>query len=179
MFMDLVSSTRLAETLGNNKYHLLLREFYADMTNPILRNQGEIYQYIGDEIVVSWPVLNESSNTNCLHCYTDMRSTIFLLQEKYIQKFGVVPDFKVGLHYGKVIAGEIGVIKREITFSGDVLNTTSRIQGKCNELHVKILTSDELLSILKPESSYLPVPLGNISLRGKEKMVAVSTLEFI
>ena len=43
-----------------------------------------------------------------------MRKTITDLKEKYISKYGFVPDFKAGLHYGKVIAGEIGIIKREI-----------------------------------------------------------------
>ena len=53
MFVDLISSTAIAEALGNKKYHSLLRDFYADMTNPIIYNKGEIYQYVGDEIVIS------------------------------------------------------------------------------------------------------------------------------
>jgi adenylate cyclase len=54
MFVDLLSSTTIAEALGNEKYHNLLHDFYADITNPIIYNKGEIYQYVGDEVIVSW-----------------------------------------------------------------------------------------------------------------------------
>jgi len=54
MFVDLLSSTTIAEALGNEKYHNLLHDFYADITNPIIYNKGKIYQYVGDEVIVSW-----------------------------------------------------------------------------------------------------------------------------
>jgi adenylate cyclase len=44
MFVDLLSSTTIAEALGNKKYHNLLHDFFADITNPIIYNKGEIYQ---------------------------------------------------------------------------------------------------------------------------------------
>jgi len=108
-----------------------------------------------------------------------MRRTIVGLKEKYEAKYGLVPDFKAGLHYGKVIAGEIGIIKRDITFSGDVLNTAARIQGKCNEYRVKILSSDELLQRLSYANAYKRIQIGSIELKGKETKVALSTIELI
>jgi adenylate cyclase len=108
-----------------------------------------------------------------------MRKTIAGLKERYESKYGLVPDFKAALHYGKVIAGEIGIIKRDITFSGDVLNTTARIQSKCNEYKVKILSSDELLQKLSYARNYQRIPIGDIELKGKEAKVALSTLEMI
>jgi len=50
----------------------------------------------------------------------------------YNKDFGLLPAFKAGLHFGKVTTGEIGALKKEIIFTGDVLNTTARIQGLCN-----------------------------------------------
>ena len=179
MFVDLISSTNIAEKLGNEKYHRLLRDFYADITNAIIYNKGEIYQYVGDEIVISWKLAAGIYNNQCLKCYFDMRKTIIGLKEKYEKKYGLVPDFKAGLHYGKVIAGEIGIIKRDITFSGDVLNTTARIQSKCNEYHVKILSSDELLQKLPYNKNYQRISIGDIELKGKEIKVALSTLKMI
>ncbi len=179
MFVDLVSSTNIAEKLGNEKYHLLLRDFYADITNAIIYNKGEIYQYVGDEIVISWKLADGINNSQCLKCYFDMRKTMISLKRKYESKYALVPDFKAGLHFGKVIAGEIGIIKRDITFSGDVLNTTARIQGKCKEYKVKILSSDELLQELPYSDDYQRISIGDIELRGKETRVALSTLEII
>ncbi|MEP7373850.1 MAG: adenylate/guanylate cyclase domain-containing protein [Chitinophagaceae bacterium] len=179
MFVDLISSTTIAEKLGNEKYHLFLRDFYADITNAIIYNKGEIYQYVGDEIVISWKLDAGIANNQCLKCYFDMRKTIMGLKEKYESKYEMSPDFKAGLHYGKVIAGEIGIIKRDITFSGDVLNTASRIQSKCNEYKVKILSSDELLQKLPYENQYKRIQIGDIELKGKETKVPLSTLEII
>lgn len=177
MFVDLISSTAIAEKLTNQRYHLLLRDFYADITGAILHNKGEIYQYVGDEIVISWKLTKEGFNDWSLHCYFDMRKIITDRSEIYMTRYGLVPDFKAGLHYGKVIAGEIGIIKRDITFSGDVLNTTSRIQSKCNEYHVKILTSDELLRLLPYSNNFKIVSIGDIPLKGKENTISLSTLE--
>ena len=176
MFVDLVSSTTIAERLGNENYHRFLKEYFSDITTPIVENRGEIYQYVGDEVIISWKLTDKDRNNDCLKCYFKIRNTIRELSDKYISTFGVVPELKAGVHFGKVIVGEIGIIKRELTFSGDVLNTTSRIQGKCNEHEVKILASDELLSILPNEGFFQQIPIGNVALRGRVGKVRISTL---
>ena len=178
MFVDLQSSTTIAEKLGNEKYHMLLKDYFADITNAIIYNKGEIYQYVGDEIIITWKIVDGIRDNRCLECFFDMRKTIFGLKEKYETKYGLVPDFKAGIHYGKVIAGEIGIIKRDITYSGDVMNTTSRIQEMCNQYQVKILCSDDLLQLLPISSLYNRVRIGEIELKGKESRVALSTLEY-
>jgi adenylate cyclase len=178
MFVDLVSSTQIAEKLGNKKYHNLLRDFFADVTNPIIFNSGDIYQYVGDEIVISWKMKEGIENNECIQCYFDMMQSIADNKEKYMARYQLVPEFKAGMHYGKVCAGEVGIIKRDITYSGDVLNTTSRIQGKCNEYKVKFLTSDELLSKLSLKNFYKSKSIGDIELRGKGQKIPLSSIEF-
>lgn len=177
MFVDLMSSTTIAEKLGNEQYHSLLKDFFADITNAILFNKGEIYQYVGDEIVISWKMHNGVENNHCLHCFFDMRKAILDKKEKYENRYGLLPEFKAGMHCGNVIAGEVGIIKRDITFSGDVLNTAARIQGKCNEYNVKILSSDALLERLEFRDNFEKIPLGEIELKGKGQRVALSTLQ--
>lgn len=177
LFADLMSSTSIAEKLGNEKYHHLLKDFFADLTNPILFNKGEIYQYVGDEIVISWTLKNGLENNHCLRCYFGMQTAIEKKREQYLLRYGLVPEFKAGIHSGSVIAGEVGIIKRDITFSGDVLNTAARIQSKCNEYKVKILSSDSLLDQLKLEHDYTRQPLGDIELRGKGQRIALSTIQ--
>ncbi|MEQ1677134.1 MAG: adenylate/guanylate cyclase domain-containing protein [Chitinophagaceae bacterium] len=176
MFVDLNSSTTIAEKLGDEKYHQLLKEFFADITNPILDNKGEIYQYVGDEVVIAWKYNDGIQFNRCVNCFFDMKEQIRKLSTKYISKYDMVPGFKAGIHCGKVVAGEVGIIKRDITFSGDVLNTTSRIQGKCKEYNAEIITSDDLISMLQLEGNYTTQYLGSIQLRGKEKEVKLSTL---
>lgn len=176
MFVDLNSSTTIAEKLGDEKYHQLLKDFFADITNPILDNKGEIYQYVGDEVVIAWKYENGIEHNRCIECFFDMKKEIQHRSAKYLAKYDLVPSFKAGIHCGKVVAGEVGIIKRDITFSGDVLNTTSRIQGKCKEFNVEIIASDDLMNGLQLTEKYKTQFLGSIKLRGKEKDVQLSTL---
>jgi len=176
MFLDLNSSTSMAERLGNEKYHELLKDFFSDITNPILDNNGEIYQYVGDEVIVAWKYEDGIRDNQCVKCFFDIKKHIENLNDKYIRRYGLVPAFKAGIHCGKVVAGEVGIIKRDITYSGDVLNTTSRILTMCKEFNAEILTSADLMAVLTLTKNYVARPLGSIKLRGKEKEVLLSTL---
>jgi adenylate cyclase len=176
MFLDLNSSTSMAERLGDEKYHELLKDFFSDITNPILDNNGEIYQYVGDEVIVAWKYEDGVKNSQCVKCFFDIKLYIEKIKDKYLSRYGLVPSFKAGLHYGKVVAGEVGIIKRDITYSGDVLNTTSRILTMCKEFNAEILTSADLLAVLGLPKNYAARQLGSIKLRGKEKEVLLSTL---
>jgi len=91
--------------------------------------------------------------------------------DQYLRKYGVFPEFKAGLHFGDVTVGEIGVIKREFLFTGDVLNTTSRIQSMCNELHAELLISSELFKELQIDESYATEEKGVFELRGRNEKV--------
>ncbi|MEL6255433.1 MAG: adenylate/guanylate cyclase domain-containing protein [Bacteroidota bacterium] len=142
MFLDLRGSTRIAEQLGEVKYFSFLKDAFLDVTPAIIYSGGEIYQYVGDEIVVSWKVEKGVKQAQCLKSFVRLQEDLKQKSEYYQKVYGVIPEFKAGLHAGFVIAGEIGAIKREITFSGDVLNTSSRIQGKCNELGVKLCVAE-------------------------------------
>lgn len=178
MFLDLRSSTTIAEKLGEENYFNFLKEVFQIVTPAILKNKGEIYQYVGDEMVISWDKQSGVNNNRCIHCYFDAQK---LLNEKlthFQDTYQVKPAFKAGLHYGHVMAGEIGVIKREIAYSGDVLNTTARIQSKCNEYGVNMLISDDLLNAIKLET-HSTKSLGHIELKGKAESVKLYAIEEI
>lgn len=148
MFLDLRGSTTMAEKLGHSTYFRLLQQFFSDISDPIVNGWGEIYQYVGDEVVVSWPKYLGLKNNNCVECFFQCKGVILERSKDYEAKFGAVPEFKAGIHLGKVAIGEVGVVKRDILFSGDVLNTTARIQSMCNELGVDLLISEDLYSQL-------------------------------
>ena len=101
--------------------------------------------------------------------------TIDDLSYKYLEKYEMVPTFKAGMHYGKVSTGTIGTIKKEIIYTGDVLNTTSRIEGLCNQHNVNLLLSKDLMHKLPNENQFEFVEIGEISLRGKASYVTLYT----
>ncbi|HEY0678102.1 MAG TPA: adenylate/guanylate cyclase domain-containing protein [Chitinophagaceae bacterium] len=176
MFLDINSSTTIAEQLGDERYHSFLKDFFADITAPILDNKGSIYQYVGDEVVISWEYADGIEDEHCVKCFFDMKMHIQKKKMKYIKKYGLVPSFKAGIHCGKVIAGEVGIIKRDITYSGDVLNTTSRILNKCGEFKEEVIASSELLAALQYTKSYITKSLGAIKLKGKSREVVLNSL---
>lgn len=171
MFLDMNSSTTIAEKLGHIKYFELLKAYYSDLSKPILKSTGEVYQYVGDEIVVSWELRGEGSNNDCLDCFFSMKEELQSKSAKYQEDFGVSPSFKAGIHFGKVTAGEIGIIKKDIIFTGDVLNTTARIQGLCKKLGVDILISNGLKNLLMPNLHYEFKSLGQNELQGKRELM--------
>ncbi len=176
MFVDIESSTRIAEKLGHILFFNLLNDFFRDITDSIISTRGEIYQYVGDQVVISWTMKNGLINANCVQCFYRMQESIMLEADKYQQKYGLIPEFKAGLHCGTVTVGEIGVIKKDIVFSGDVMNTTARIESLCNLYGVKILISKYLLEKLQlPPSDFTPERMGIIELKGKKQKVELYT----
>lgn len=179
MFSDMRSSTTIAESLGHVRYFEMLKEYYSDLSDSIIKYSGEIYQYVGDEIIISWKLKKGLQNNNCIQCFYSMKSALKKQANKYQNEFGVVPDFKSGIHFGKVTTGEIGVIKKNIIFTGDVLNTTARIQGLCNTYNTDILLSEALMKRIHPQSQYQFIELGEKELRGKEEKIKLFTIRLI
>lgn len=176
MFLDIRSSTTIAEKLGDRQFFSFIHDFINDATEPILYTKGEIYQYIGDEIIVSWKMENGLEDANCIACFFEVQAAMQRASKHYLKNYGQIPEFKAGLHFGSVISGEIGAVKKEIVFYGDVLNTASRIQSECNKHELDLLLSDELLGLLNLPMEYKAKSIGKIQLRGKAEGIGLSTV---
>ena len=177
MFLDMKSSTTIAEKMGHVKYYELLNDYYATMTNPIINTNGEIYQYVGDEVIITWEESEGLKNGNCITCFKKIKQKFHESNAYFIDNYGLVPQFKAGIHTGPVTTGEIGTLKKEIVYTGDVLNTAARIQGLCNDYDADLLISEpifDLLKIEKPESE----KIGALTLKGKEKEIGIVKVNF-
>src|SRR5438552_3399737 len=171
MFLDMKSSTTIAEQLGHVRFYALLNELFHEISYPVLQTKAEIYQYVGDEVVLTWEVNNGLENSNCLKTFFEFQERLHRNSENYIKNFGVKPEFKAGLHFGKVISAQIGDLKREIVYNGDVLNTTSRIQSECNKYQRDCLVSGTLMNRLKKMNGFQWEKIGDVTFRGKETEV--------
>lgn len=179
MLLDMKNSTAIAENLGHTLFFKLLNTYYADMTDSILETGGSIYQYAGDGLIITWSLKKGIQRNNCIKCFFGIKEKLKKQSKKYIDEYGLLPGFKAGIHCGSVTAGEIGVIKKEIIFSGDVLNTTDRIQGLCNHYTVDLLLSEYLASQLMPDSKYKLLEVDTTLLRGKNESVQLFTINEI
>lgn len=166
MFMDLNDSTSLAEDLGDIKYNKLLNDCFFDFTDSILANYGKIYRYVADEVVVSWKVEKGLAKANCLKTYFQAVNTLYVNREKYYNLYGMFPVFSAGFHYGKVVVGEIGEVKSQISFIGDVMYETGQIEKECKRFKSLVLISDELLDKIDLPDFLTSERVGSIDITG-------------
>lgn len=178
MFADIRNATGIAENIGEVAYFNFLKDFFNDIAPAIMQTKGEVYQYVGDQVVITWKMKNGLKNANAVRCYYRMKRIVYKKSVRYYKNYNALPDFKVGFHCGQVMVGELGKIKRDIAFSGDVLNTTARIQSMCNEKGVDVLASKHFTDKLGKLPKGITVKLmGDELLKGKTEEVSLVTFE--
>ena len=176
MFLDMKDSTSIAEQLGHKKYFNLLQDYYEVMSDAIINTLGEVYQYIGDEVVITWQAEKGLLNGNCIRCFEQIGQNLEKRSDKFQDKYGITPGFKAGIHIGEVTTGEVGALKKEIVYTGDVLNTTARVQGLCKEYKVDLLVTGELLSQLN-QKDWSTTFIGDLALRGRKQPMKIHSIK--
>jgi adenylate cyclase len=179
LFMDLQSSTSIAERVGHIKYSSFIRDSFMDINQVLLPFQAEVYQYVGDEIVLTWRAEVGLKNFSCVKFFFACKKQFTDRTEYYEKNYGFLPYFKAGLHMGKVTAVEIGDIKRDIAYHGDTLNTAARIQSVCNEYNKDFLISEYLLDKINLNHNFKTERLGMILLKGKASKVGIASVDSI
>lgn len=175
MFMDLKDSTPIAEKLGHSVYFEFIREFIYLISLAIIEFEGIIYQYVGDEVVCSWP--NTERNTaRCLNAVMQSRKNIQRKSGYFKRKFGIVPEFRVGINVGEVTVGEIGVLKKDLAMSGDTMNTTARIRSACTELKHHFIVSKDFVEASGFKEWQIH-SLGLIDLKGKDESIELFSIK--
>ena len=176
LFLDLEGSTQLAERLGSARYFDLLRRFVDDLTEPVLESRGAIYQYAGDEVVITWPREAGAREAACVRCFFGIRTVVAGRAAEYRRDFGVVPRFRGGLHGGTVTAGELGDLRQEIVFVGDILNTAARLEEYAKRAGLELVASGALLERLALPPGVVASRCGELELRGKDARVTAYSL---
>lgn len=172
MFLDLKSSTALAEELGHNLYSQLIQDCFKDLS-IVTSHEAEIYQYVGDEVVLTWDVTSGINQANCIRSFFSFNNTLNEKAFYYYNRYKTLPKFKCGLHVGKVMMAEVGEIKREIAYHGDAINTTARIQQLCNTYEQQMLISEDLKSKLESIADLSFEFVDSCILKGKSEAIRI------
>jgi len=167
LFMDMRSSTTVAEQIGHLKYSQLMQDCFRELTTPVIDHFGEVYQYVGDEVILTWVAHKGLESWRCVEFFFAYQKFLERKRNHFEQTYGVFPAFKAGMSLGMVTAVEVGELKTEIAFYGDVLNTASRVQGLCNQLGENLLVTDSVMSRLQDPERFDICSLGGFELRGK------------
>ncbi|MEO8414518.1 MAG: adenylate/guanylate cyclase domain-containing protein [Ginsengibacter sp.] len=175
MFIDLKDSTPIAEDLGHSVYFEFIRDFIYRVSQAVIEFDGTIYQYVGDEVVCSWK-FNTKNSRKCLDTVILARKNIQRKSAYFRTKYGIVPEFRVGIHIGEVTIGEIGVIKKDLAMSGDTINTTARIRNACNELKHHFIVSKDFVENIDLKN-WQTESLGMVDLKGKGSSIELFSLK--
>jgi adenylate cyclase len=141
LFVDIVGSTAIAERLGPLAMHRFLDRVFVAAADPVADHGGEIHQYVGDEIVVTWPVRDGRVGVRPLACLFALEDALAADAARFQRDFGTVPELRAALHGGPVVTGEVGESKRAIAFHGDVLHAAARLEQATRELGHRFLVS--------------------------------------
>lgn len=175
MFIDLKDSTPIAEKLGHQQYFKFIREFIYQISMALIEYGGNIYQYVGDEIVVSW-LFDKKNTRRCMDSLIDARKNLQKNSENFRRLYGTIPEFRVGIHLGNVTVGEIGIVKKDLAMSGDTMNTTARIRSACSELNQKFIVSKDFLENIDLKA-WQTESLGIVELKGKGNGIELFSLK--
>ena len=177
LFLDLKSSTTFAEKLGHLSFSRLIQVIFSQVNQIAPAYQGQIYNYVGDEVIITWPEDSGLRNANCIRLVFHFLDNIKLMEQYFEDEFGLTPEFKAGLHGGDVTVAEVGIIKRDISFFGDVVNTASRLQALCKDYSKTFLTSEYIYQRLKDQPEFTFEAIGKVALRGKEKATEIYAIQ--
>ena len=173
MFLDLKSSTTIAERLGHYTYSRLIQDCFYDLNTIILKFDAEIYQYVGDEAVLSWTYERGVKRNNAVQLYFTFQEKLNSRKNHYQEKYGLIPEFKAGIHGGALMVAEVGSIKKELAYHGDVINTTARIQAECNTYKTSVLISESLLVEMKLPETFTTKKIHDLLLKGKVQTINI------
>ena len=177
MFLDLANSTSLAESMGELRVQGLLTRFFFDIDGAIVAHGGEVHAYVGDEVIVTWPLDERMSGGRCIDCFFAIADSIAEKADSYRQEFGIVPSFRAGLHAGHVVISECGSSRRQLAYFGDTVNVTARLQEHCKEVGRNLLVSADLLGRMKLKPAFAVEALGEVRLRGRAAAIEVFAVD--
>jgi adenylate cyclase len=180
LFLDVKGSTRLAERLGDKQFHRFLNRVFFDVSDPIAEAGGEIYRYVGDEIIATWPLKRGVRQAACLGCVFAIEDALAARRAHYLAEFGTQPQLRAAIHAGALIIGEMGDWKREVVMLGDTMNTTARIEDACRAMHCDYIVSAAVLdriATLPPDVRARS--LGLVEVPGKKHNISLFALSRI
>jgi len=176
LFLDLEDSTPAARKMGHLNFSKYIQDCFWDLSDITLMYGAEIYQFVGDEAVITWKVTKNFDYGKCISLYFSYQNMLEQKKHFYQEKYGTAPRFRCAIHSGKVSAALVGDYKKEIAYHGNVLNLGSRLQKNCKEYDAGMLISEDFCSHLKDHwYSLSPIKLND--LKGIEEVQTVYKVE--
>jgi len=155
LFADIVGFTAYAD--GRNPAEVIgtLRRFHERTEREIFRHEGTLDKYLGDGLMATFgtPFPGASDAGNALRCAQTMLGAIDDLNRERRHRGEPPIRISIGLHYGQVVLGDIGLNRLEFAVIGTTVNAASRLESLTREFGCAIIASDDLVQRARAETS--------------------------
>jgi adenylate cyclase len=171
LFADIVGFTSMSEKMSPAAVSLLLNEYLSRMTDIIFKYEGTLDKYIGDAIMAVFgaPLDMPDHAARSIKTALEMRDRLEEFNAE--RKEGPLLKIRIGINSGKAVAGEIGSInKKEYTVLGDTVNIAARLESSVARPMTVVIGGNTYEAV---KDQFDCRSLGNATLKGKEKEVAV------
>jgi adenylate cyclase len=178
LFADLVGATALAERIGDVAFYRYLDAVFCDLAEPVGRNRGQIYRFVGDEMIVTWRADRDPARAaaRALACVRDCEAALAARRPWFEATFGAAPRLRYALHAGPVVTGKMGERRREIVFLGDTVNTAARLEEIARTGGRRVVASAAVIDALPRADGFRVEALPDADIRGRREQIPVYAL---
>lgn len=172
MFTDIENFTDICERV-TDPIHIVdnLNDYFQRTTEQIFEHDGVVIKYIGDAIFAAWGVPLPDGQA----ALKSVRAAWRLHLNAALRMGGESLRTRVGLHFGEVVAGNIGSTRHiDYTLVGDAVNLAARLEQLNKTLGTTILMSEETARLAGGEFSTRRVGLFRV--KGRRDTASVHEL---
>lgn len=171
LFSDIRNFSPISERMDPADVLLFLNEYFESTSNIIDANGGYVDKFMGDGIMAVFgaPVPRENPSLDAVRCALEMIRNLKENVHPRMDEIGV-PRFLigVGIHYGEVIMGNIGSMRRaDYSIIGDAVNLASRLEGTTKEYKKAVVISEEVKQ--KVDGHFPCTFLARMRVKGRER----------
>jgi adenylate cyclase len=173
LMTDAAFYTTLAETMKPEELARFMNTYFEALFGPVRKYGGVISDVVGDSMLAIWTTAKPDNVLRKRACHAALDIAKF---EQHIETSTGQKKLptRIGLHSGYMVLGNIGSKDHyEYTPIGDIVNTTSRIEGLNKYLNTRLLVAKDVIHEL---DGLLTRRLGQFLLAGKTKPVEIYEL---
>lgn len=156
LFVDIVGFRSFADRNEPAAVVQTLRTFLERMEREVFRHGGTLDKYLGDGLMATFgtPVAGDRDALEALRCGRAMLAAADALNTERARRGAEPLAVGVGVHYGPVVTGDIGVNRLELAVIGATVNIANRLEAHTRVLNVRLVASRDVVERARGEPGW-------------------------